>query len=74
MHPRLKRVIQQRRKAIEEGQGIDWATAEHLVRLAAGRGLPDPPGRRGCGRGTFSQRHAVIYDQTTEEKYIPLPT
>ncbi|MFX7628993.1 hypothetical protein ABTJ66_20430, partial [Acinetobacter baumannii] len=24
------------------------------------------------GRGTFSHRHAVMYDQNTEEKYIPL--
>ena len=24
------------------------------------------------GRGTFSQRHAVLVDQETEEKYIPL--
>jgi len=26
------------------------------------------------GRGTFSQRHAIWYDQKTEEKYIPLTT
>ena len=25
-----------------------------------------------CGRGTFSQRHAVLYDQETEERHIPL--
>ena len=25
-----------------------------------------------CGRGTFSQRHAVFIDQNTEERYIPL--
>jgi 2-oxoglutarate dehydrogenase E1 component len=24
------------------------------------------------GRGTFSQRHAMLYDQTTEERYVPL--
>jgi 2-oxoglutarate dehydrogenase E1 component len=23
-------------------------------------------------RGTFSQRHSVLYDQETEERYIPL--
>src|SRR5690606_28812069 len=25
-----------------------------------------------CGRGTFSHRHSVFYDQKTGEKYIPL--
>ncbi|KAF1854857.1 hypothetical protein Lal_00045149 [Lupinus albus] len=25
-----------------------------------------------CERGTFSQRHSVLYDQDTEERYIPL--
>ncbi|MGO7428301.1 2-oxoglutarate dehydrogenase E1 component, partial [Rhizobium ruizarguesonis] len=25
-----------------------------------------------CERGTFSQRHSVLYDQETEERYIPL--
>lgn len=72
-HPRLKRVIQQRRKAIEAGEGIDWATAEHLS--LASLLVEDFPVRlsgEDVGRGTFSQRHAIIYDQLTEEKHIPL--
>ena len=73
MHPRLRRVIQQRRKAIEEGSGIDWATAEHLAFASLlVEGFPVRLSGEDVGRGTFSQRHAVIYDQTTEEKYIPL--
>ena len=73
VHPRLKRVIQQRRKAIEEGSGIDWATAEHLAFASLlVEGFPVRLSGEDVGRGTFSQRHAVIYDQTTEEKYIPL--
>jgi 2-oxoglutarate dehydrogenase E1 component len=27
---------------------------------------------RMCGRGTFSQRHAVLVDQTTRKRYVPL--
>jgi len=73
VHPRLKRVIQQRRKAIEGGQGIDWATAEHLAFASLlVEGFPVRLSGEDVGRGTFSQRHAIIYDQTSEEKYIPL--
>ena len=73
VHRKLVRIIGQRRKTIESGENIDWATAEHLafgsllleghqVRLSG----------QDCGRGTFSQRHAVLYDQETEERYVPL--
>jgi 2-oxoglutarate dehydrogenase E1 component len=73
VHPRLKRVIQQRRKSIEEGSGIDWATAEHLAFASLlVEGFPVRLSGEDVGRGTFSQRHAIVYDQTTEEKYIPL--
>ncbi len=73
IHPRLKRVIGNRRKAIEEGQGLDWATAEHFAfATLAMEGYAVRLSGQDSGRGTFSQRHATIYDQTTEEKYIPL--
>ncbi|MFO1074284.1 MAG: 2-oxoglutarate dehydrogenase E1 component [Geminicoccaceae bacterium] len=73
VHPRLKRVIQQRRRSIEEGAGIDWATAEHLAFASLlTEGFPIRLSGEDVGRGTFSQRHAVIYDQLTEEKYVPL--
>ncbi|HET6468752.1 MAG TPA: 2-oxoglutarate dehydrogenase E1 component [Geminicoccaceae bacterium] len=73
VHKRLQRVIGQRREAVESGQGIDWATAEHL---AFGslliEGFPVRLSGQDVGRGTFSQRHAAIYDQTSEERYVPL--
>jgi 2-oxoglutarate dehydrogenase E1 component len=73
VHPRLKRVIGQRRKAIDDGQGIDWATAEHLaLGSLLVEGFPVRLSGEDVGRGTFSQRHAIIYDQQTEEKYVPL--
>jgi 2-oxoglutarate dehydrogenase E1 component len=73
VHPRLKRVIAARRKSIETGQDIDWATAEHLAFAALlVEGIPVRLSGEDCGRGTFSQRHAAIYDQTTEERYVPL--
>ena len=55
-------------------RGIDWATAEHLAFASLlVEGFPVRLSGEDVGRGTFSQRHAVIYDQTTEERYIPLP-
>jgi 2-oxoglutarate dehydrogenase E1 component len=73
VHPRLKRVIEQRRKAIEDGRGIDWATGEQLAFASLlAEGFPVRLSGEDVGRGTFSQRHAIIYDQTTEERYIPL--
>ncbi len=73
VHPRLKRVIGQRHKAIETGEGIDWATAEHLALAALlVEGFPVRLSGEDVGRGTFSQRHAVISDQETEEHWVPL--
>jgi 2-oxoglutarate dehydrogenase E1 component len=36
------------------------------------RGLKVRLAGQDSGRGTFSQRHSVFYDQKTEERYIPL--
>ncbi|MCB2009208.1 MAG: 2-oxoglutarate dehydrogenase E1 component, partial [Geminicoccaceae bacterium] len=73
VHPRLKRVIGQRHKAIESGEGIDWATAEHLAfATLLTEGYAVRLSGQDVGRGTFSHRHATIYDQQTEEKYYPL--
>lgn len=73
VHPRLKRVIGQRNKAIEQGEGIDWATAEHMaLGSLMAEGYPVRLSGQDVGRGTFSHRHATIYDQQTEAKYYPL--
>ncbi|NVJ71464.1 MAG: 2-oxoglutarate dehydrogenase E1 component [Alphaproteobacteria bacterium] len=73
IHRTLKRVLDNKHKMFEEGQGFDWATAEAL---AFGTLLREGYGVRlsgqDCGRGTFSQRHAVFVDQKTEDRYIPL--
>jgi 2-oxoglutarate dehydrogenase E1 component len=58
---------------IETGQGIDWATGEAL---AFGTLMLDGHRVRLTGedvqRGTFSQRHAVLVDQTNQNEYVPL--
>jgi 2-oxoglutarate dehydrogenase E1 component len=74
LHPTIsKRFLAIRRKAIDSGDGIDWAYAESL---AFGSLLTEGLGVRLSGqdvrRGTFSQRHCVFYDTETRDRYIPL--
>ncbi|UDF03676.1 2-oxoglutarate dehydrogenase E1 component [Asticcacaulis sp. AND118] len=72
-HKTLRRVIEGRRQAVESGENIDWALAEHL---AFGSLLDEGFDVRLSGqdsiRGTFSQRHSAFIDQRTEERYFPL--
>jgi 2-oxoglutarate dehydrogenase E1 component len=72
-HKTITRIMAARRKMIDEGQGIDWATAEAL---AFGTLLAEGYRVRLSGqdseRGTFSHRHAVLMDQENEKKYTPL--
>lgn len=73
LHKTLQRFVDARRKMIETGENIDWATAEalafgslllegHVVRLSG----------QDSKRGTFSQRHAQFRDQLTGDAYTPL--
>jgi 2-oxoglutarate dehydrogenase E1 component len=72
LHRTLNRFLDHRRKAIETGSGIDWATAEGLAFCSL---LQDGHRVRLSGqdseRGTFSQRHSVLIDQETEQRYTP---
>jgi 2-oxoglutarate dehydrogenase E1 component len=72
-HKTISRFLDARRKMIDSGEGIDWSTAEAL---AFGSILLDGNPIRLSGqdseRGTFSQRHSVLYDQRDETRYIPL--
>jgi 2-oxoglutarate dehydrogenase E1 component len=72
-NPKIVRLFDTKKKMIETGKDIDWATGEAL---AFGTLLQDGYAVRvsgqDVGRGTFSHRHAIIYDQNTEEKYIAL--
>lgn len=72
VHKTIQRFLDNRAKAIESGEGIDWSTAEalafcsllkqgHAVRLSG----------QDSERGTFSQRHSVLFDQETEERHTP---
>ncbi len=73
IHKTLTRVLDAKAAMFKSGENFDWATGEAL---AFGSLLSEGYGVRlsgqDSGRGTFSQRHAVWVDQTSERKYVPL--
>ncbi len=70
---KIVRQFRARRERVEAGEGIDWATAEALAfGTLLVEGTPVRLSGQDCGRGTFSQRHAMIFDQGTERKYVSL--
>lgn len=73
IHRNLKRILNARKKAVDSGEGIDWATGEALAfGSLAMEGYHVRVSGQDCERGTFSQRHAVLHDQSTEQVYTPL--
>ena len=73
VHRTIQRLIKNRREMIDSGVGIDWSMAEALAfGTLLDEGVPVRLSGQDCERGTFSQRHSVIVDQQTEEKFISL--
>ncbi len=72
-NPKALKLIEQRREKALAGQPLDWGTAEHLAFASI---LLEGHGIRLTGqdsrRGTFSHRHAVLFDTETGEPHTPL--
>ncbi|WP_176082518.1 2-oxoglutarate dehydrogenase E1 component [Martelella sp. HB161492] len=72
-HKTIKRFMDNRAHMVETGEGIDWAMAEALAfGSLVYEGFKVRLSGQDCERGTFSQRHTVLYDQESEDRYIPL--
>ncbi len=72
-HNKIKLLLSRRLQAVEKGEGIDWANAEALAFAALVRdGMPIRMSGQDCARGTFSQRHSVLFDRNNGRPYIPL--
>ena len=77
LHPRVEKIIADRRAMGEGKLPLDWGMAETLAYAAL---LKDGYGVRisgqDSGRGTFFHRHAVLHDQNRErwdeDAYVPL--
>src|SRR6185295_3421026 len=72
IHPKLAAQLARRSRQFEEGR-VDWSLGEAL---AFGSlvldGTPVRLSGEDSGRGTFSQRHAVLYDHRTGAPFVPL--
>ncbi len=73
LHPRVAKVMDNRRKMAAGSMPLDWGFAENMayatllmekyhVRLTG----------QDVGRGTFAHRHAVLHNQINNETYVPL--
>lgn len=73
LNTKIVRQLEAKKEMFAKGEGFDWATGEAL---AFGSLLQEGFGVRlsgqDVGRGTFSHRHAVMKDQDTENRLVPL--
>ena len=72
-HRRIKKIYGDRLTSVTKGKGIDWATSESLaLATLLDEGYGVRISGQDVGRGTFSHRHGVLYDQENENRFVPL--
>ena len=72
-HPKIERILQQRREMATGERPLDWAAGEALAFADLSlRGHPVRLTGQDVERGTFSQRHAVLHDYTDGHETRPL--
>jgi 2-oxoglutarate dehydrogenase E1 component len=73
VNPKLKKQLERRRSAVGPEGGIDWAHAEALALASlVVEGVPVRLTGQDTERGTFSQRHLVLHDIKTGQRYAPI--
>jgi 2-oxoglutarate dehydrogenase E1 component len=71
MHPKLKRIVEEKAARLEKDGLVDWAFAESLAfGTLLLEGVPMRISGQDSSRGTFSQRHLVWWDA---ESLLPQP-
>ena len=72
-HKRITRLLELRREVAEGKRDVDWTTAEALAfATLATESVRIRLSGQDSGRGTFSQRHAILYDARDGRRYVPL--
>ena len=72
-HPKIERSLKHRREMAEGQRGLDWSAGEALAFASlAVEGTRLRLSGQDSGRGTFSQRHAVLHDHLDGRTYVPL--
>jgi len=75
IHPKLMPHIKRRAELLGGKGDVDWATAEALAfGTLLLEGISVRLSGQDSGRGTFSQRHAILYDVRTSQAYVALNT
>ncbi len=73
VHRKLGPQLEKRRKTLGEEGGIDWAQAEALSYASLlALGVPIRLTGQDSERGTFSQRHLVLHDSKTGDRFAPI--
>ncbi len=73
LHPRVDKIVEDRRKMALGEQPADWGFAETMAYATLlDEGHPVRLSGQDSGRGTFFHRHAVLHDQGSGNGYVPL--
>ncbi len=73
LHPRVLAIMQARERMVAGDAPLDWGCAENLAYASLiQEGFPVRLTGQDVGRGTFFHRHAVLHDQVSGRRYIPL--
>ena len=71
-HKTLKKVFELRYQMLSKGK-LDWSSAESLaIGTLLTEGFSVRLSGQDSGRGTFSQRHAILRNQENHDRFIPL--
>ncbi len=72
-HPKVKKFLESRRLMAIGELPLDWAAAEALAFASlSADGFRVRLSGQDSARGTFSQRHAILYDYETGQPHVPL--
>ncbi len=72
-NPKIKKQLEERQKAVEDGENIDWGNGEALAFASLlDEGFSVRITGQDSGRGTFSHRHSVLHDSTSGKEFVPL--
>jgi len=72
-HPKVEKLLEKRLETFRNDEPLDWGTAENIAYATLlAEGHPVRISGQDSRRGTFSHRHATIYDTNSGEPYTPL--
>jgi len=72
-HPKVAALLQKRREAVVSAGALDWGNVETLAfATLLAQGYPVRISGQDVRRGTFSHRHAALFDQQTGKPCYPL--